>query len=292
MPGSRHESGAGDPDPGMTPILLAPWGRNGSTLVMSLLAAASEVLAPPHYPFERHQLLHFLRAAEVLAGAVRTGSTAQSGLMPGAWDGVVRPVAGLPFASADTGDLVSELLVGLWDGWVRHLRSSGRIEPSKRFYAEKSTVEVVEAFARRRPLHVVFIARDPRDLFASSMAFNTARGNFQFGWSKHAGSGELVARFVAETTHCLDALDRLPPSASRIVLRYEDLVRHPDAVIDQLSRRLGVRLTAAAAAIPPEHRTAPSAAASVGRWKHDLPAAIADALADLGRDLFARLGYD
>jgi hypothetical protein len=280
------------PPPPLQPILLAPWGRNGSTLLMSLLASSPEVLVPEPYPFEHHQILHFLRAAEVLAGVSTAPREQQSTLMPGIFDGLLRPIEGLPVEVSRTRTLVSDLLAGIWDGWVESLRANEAVRASVRYYAEKSTVEAAHAFGQRRSGYCIFVTRDPRDIFASSKAFNQSRGNFEFGWSGEADSG-LVQRGIVEMTRTLDIFEQLPSAMQRIVLRYEDMVLADSPGLAALARTLGITISPKrASTVPSEHRTTASPAASVGRWQRDLPPDMAAEIRTRGDQLFKRLGYD
>jgi hypothetical protein len=280
------------PPPPMQPILLAPWGRNGSTLLMSLLASSPEVLVPEPYPFEHHQMLHFLRAAEVLAGVSAAPRQEQSTLMPGIFDGLLRPIEGLPVEVSRTGTLVSDLLAGIWDGWVESMRANESVKASVRYYAEKSTVEAARAFGQRRSGYCIFVSRDPRDIFASSKAFNQSRGNFEFGWSDKADPG-FLQRGIEEMTRTLDIFESLPSLMRRIVIRYEDMVLADSPQVAELARTLGITISPERAAkIPSEHRTTVSPAASVGRWQRDLPPEMAADIRTYGERLFKRLGYD
>jgi hypothetical protein len=294
LSGGGARGGQESPDTAkVTPIVIAPWGRNGSTLVMSILTSAPEIFGPPDYTYdayERYQLLHFFRAAEVLAGRSAAVSVSQAVLM--ASKEGAPPINELPFLVGNADDLVSTLLVSLWDGYVAHLRRAGLITPQKKFYAEKGTVDLVAAIARKRPVYCIYVKRDPRDLLASSKAFNEARGKFDYGWSDREDSRSIVGRLIKETTYCLDVLDRLPPSAIKITLRYEDLITNQEQSVECIARQLGTRLSAALArSIPRDHKTSSSDHDSIGRWRSDLPRALKDEIERSAGGLLARLGY-
>jgi hypothetical protein len=274
----------------ITPILLAPWGRNASTLLMSIFASAPEIVAPLDYAHERYQMLHFMRAAQVLAGQSAAAAVSQSSLMDkraGA-----PPVIELPFLAGNRADLETTLLVSLWDGYIDHLLRQGLISAHTKYYAEKGTVDLVEAFSQKRKVYCIYVKRDPRDVLASSKAFNEFRENFDFGWSQRQDVGAIIRRLVAETTYCLDVLDRLPPHAIKISIPYEELVLAPERWVDRLAGILGTPLPLrASSAIPASHRTSVDAAASVGRWRVELPEDVQEKLAASAGPLLLRLGY-
>jgi len=274
----------------VTPILLAPWGRNASTLLMSVFAQAPEVFAAPHYAHERYQMLHFMTAAQVLAGQSVAAAVPQSSLMDKAAG--APPVIELPFLAGNRTDLQATLLVSLWDGYVDHLRRESLIGTGTRYYAEKGTVDLVEVFSQKRKVFCIYIKRDPRDVLASSKAFNEIRGDFEFGWSRQQDVTAIIQRLVSETTYCLDVLDRLPPRAIKVIIPYEELVLNPQRWINHLAEILATPLSSSTpAAIPADHRTSINEAASIGRWRVDLPQEVQNALAASAGRLLQRLGY-
>lgn len=271
------------------PILMAPWGRNASTYLMSVFAAASEVYAPQSYPFESQHLLQFMRAGEVLAHTSPATAMPQSEMMPGRWDGLLRPFHDLPGPDADRGELACDYMIGLWETWISHLRRNGGIGGQVRYHAEKTTMDVVATIARRRTLFSLFIIRDPRDILASSRAFNRTRGNRDFGWHEGVDPSILVRRLISEHSQNLDKRDTLPDTVTRIDIRFEELVREEGRVLRKLSEILDIDLSNTHNRPVPEwHRTSDK---PIGRWKHELPEAVAAQLRSEGADLLSRLGY-
>jgi hypothetical protein len=146
----------------------------------------------------------------------------------------------------------------------------------------------------------LFLVRDFRDMIASMRAYNARKGSGDFGRDK-AGCDEAWLAHVHQNFLVLRAAwrDRGEPGS---LVRYEDLVRAPDTTLPPLLDFLGLdaapetvsRLIAAAAPDAPElrgHGTAGSPEASIGRWRHDLPAELRAATEETFGDLLEEFGY-
>jgi hypothetical protein len=136
-------------------------------------------------------------------------------------------------------------------------------------------------------------------MLASMQAYNARKGFGDFGRE----TAESDATWLTELHRGVVALrdawrDRGDPSS---LVRYEDLVRDPDATLPPLLTYLGLdaapeivrRLIAAADA--PElrgHGTAGSPEASIGRWQHDLSPELRAAVAETFGDLLQQFGYE
>lgn len=274
----------------MTPILLAPWSRNGSTAVMKILAGSNEILTSNRYPYEAYQLLQFVRAAQTVTGLTPATPRRQADLMPGVWDGTLTPVDGLPFLGSKSLDLCIDILMSLWDGWCNHVKE---VEGNAgwRYYAEKSEFEAVELFGRRRSVRLLWVSRDPRDIFLSSRAFNEARSDTEFGWSGEDAAQE-ARRMIAGAKYVLERFGSLPSNVDRLVLRYDQLVRDPQRFTKTLGDWLGVNLDPGSVkGIKETHRTSKSHAASVDRWRTEMPSSIKKVFSDEGSDVLRELGY-
>lgn len=147
----------------------------------------------------------------------------------------------------------------------------------------------------------IFLVRDFRDMVCSVLAFNEKRG-YQAFWRELVDTDEeYVTRIVR--VRLMELYRQWQARADRTCLvRYEDLVQRPLEVLPEILAYLGLdggsevaeKMLAAAAVETPElrdHRTAPDAAASIGRWRRDLtPELQAVCRRELG-DLLEAFGY-
>jgi hypothetical protein len=140
----------------------------------------------------------------------------------------------------------------------------------------------------------VVLVRDPRDVLCSFRRFADSGAKAVQerlpGWGKRA-----AAEFCVEFRSLYGYGLPLVPNA--LLVRYEDLVEAPQRELDRVLIHLGLDPTAATlddAARPAlfaRHGTSSSAAASVGRWRSDLPADEAAYVTQELGDLLARFGY-
>ena len=146
----------------------------------------------------------------------------------------------------------------------------------------------------------LFLVRDFRDMIASMRAYNARKGFGDFGRETAQSDATWLAELRRGVIALRDAWrERGDPSS---LVRYEDLVRDPDATLPPLLASLGLdtapetvsRLIAAAAPDAPElrgHGTAGSPDASIGRWRHDLPPELLAAVEETFGDLLQEFGY-
>lgn len=140
----------------------------------------------------------------------------------------------------------------------------------------------------------VVLVRDPRDVLCSFRRFaDTGAKVVQErlpGWGKRA-----AAEFCVEFRSLYGY--GLPLVPNPLLVRYEDLVRAPERELGRVLAHLGLDPASSApadttqAALFLRHGTSDSAAASIGRWRRDLPAEEAAFVTQELGDLLARFGY-
>jgi hypothetical protein len=142
--------------------------------------------------------------------------------------------------------------------------------------------------------------RDFRDMVASMVAYNARKGFDDFGRETAESDEVWLAELQRGVTALRDAWRER--GDARSLVRYEDLVRDPAAVLPPLLEALGLdaraqtvdALIAAAAPDAPElrgHGTAASPAASIGRWQHDLSPQMQALVAETFGGLLEEFGY-
>lgn len=246
-------------------------GRVGSTLLMQLLGTSDEVIFERRYPEGEFRYLSYcMRAAEWVATP---------------WDPSVHPgVTELLFGPSDLGgpipfapslvnidQLAPSLLAHMWKALSDQLLRSA---PNGRYYAEKIVGEGRLLLDSAIPVRLIDLVRDPRDIFCSVRARTGAGPGF--GRHDQQSDDDFLEQMVSVHRQRLGAMAATPDRVDRMVIRYEDLVADLSAFAVTLSSWLGLQLDARVLEDSPEqnrhHMTSPSAAASVGRWRHELSA--------------------
>jgi hypothetical protein len=284
--GERAELASGDTGP--SPLLVNTIGRSGSTWLVWLLSCHPEIVALR--PFN-----HDTRVATYWTSILQTLSRPSSYL---------RQVNPQDLARRDwwlegpTDSHVADEAIGRWLGhesveslastckdridqfYERVAASEGRT--GMRYFVEKCLPYQVqpdlldELYPSARELILV---RDFRDQLCSIIAFDEKRGYRAFGREQRLDDAEYV-----RTTLRLSArrmLRRWEQRRDRAqVVRYEDLVLDPEATLSGVLDYLGLEagddlieeiIARASRESGQAHRTTPSAAASIGRWRRDLP---------------------
>lgn len=288
----------------LAPMLVHQLARGGTTVLMRLLAAHPEIAA-----FDRNQLetrlgLSLLHALAVTGGGYPPGE--RRDFVDGAPDLLPTPHLTSDELGAEAAAWAfGDGLGALRDGYAAAIDGTYRaLRPSARFWAEKfqfespgAAVTQQLAIATWPATRQVIVLRDPRDLVCSRLSFNSKRSFGSFGLElgdDHESAVPVTARHVRMV---LDQLDAFPDAA---VVRYEDLVGDPVAAATRLFGGLGLAydwatvrhaVDASTGRRDEQHMTTSSAAASVGRWRTELPPAALSALErELGSEL-ERLGY-
>jgi hypothetical protein len=169
-----------------------------------------------------------------------------------------------------------------------------------KYFAEKYLVGVRRMVREWYPQSKeVILVRDPRDMFCSIEAFNAKRGYLAFARDRLTDPEEYIRMRMREISRLVQLWKTTPVH----LLRYEDLVREPlatvRAVLEHLDLASGAELVkdivetgSRKADAVPFHRTSPSAAESVGRWRRDLPESLQRFFTSEYGDLLGQLGYE
>jgi len=174
-----------------------------------------------------------------------------------------------------------------------------------RYFAEKFLLEpvlldlVLECFPGAREIVLV---RDFRDRLSSVFAWNEKRGERGFGHDAQMSKAEyLTERVRVDAGELLDRWRRRGAAAH--LVRYEDLLLEPRATLKALFEYLEVEAGGSAldellaVATQPSklldsHRTVADPTQTIGRWRRDLPAELAEECNELLADVLDAFGYD
>jgi hypothetical protein len=141
---------------------------------------------------------------------------------------------------------------------------------------------------------MLVLLRDPRDTYASLLAFREAT-KAELGQREAADKEDYFRRFIERQRDRLRWIAGLEQGQDATIVRYEDLVRDLPGLARRLEEWLAVDLDAESVMrdrrVGWVHRTADSPEQSIGRWRSDLSREIADAIArELAPELTA-LGF-
>jgi len=249
------------------PIFVVGVGRSGTSLVQSMLAAHSQVAFPPEMQFVRRYLGRGrLARAHARGGtaAVRVVLEADDrvGRLGLDLDRVLSRYAGGPFSEAD---LYETLLTAYAE--MQGKPRAGDKDPR--------CVEFLPLLARHWPgAHVVHVIRDPRDVLASKK---------KAAWSRHRSVlTHVFANRVQLRAGRRDGPRLYGPRYHEVV--YEELLADPEAVLHDLTGRLGLpyegrmlEFAEAAEALVSADELAwkretlgPLLAANAGKWRLEL----------------------
>jgi hypothetical protein len=290
----------------LTPLLVTTLGRSGSSWLMRLLGQHPQIVTYRPGEREPRALTYWADVCFALSGP-RRAFTPLLGEQrsPGWWAGgegvpedpSVPEEALARHLTLEVPAALSAFCRGRVDALAAVLAGLEGKGGTGRYLAEKfvpGQAPVRDLLRAWYPaLREVVLVRDPRDLFCSAAAYNARRGLVTFG-------RDLVATDALHLAWLADRVAEMAEAAGRDgahILRYEDLALRPEEALAGLLGFLGLEgdpqaLLAAAALDDPAHaahRTSPTAAESVGRWRRDLPGDLA--LAYSPGDTLARLGY-
>jgi hypothetical protein len=158
-----------------------------------------------------------------------------------------------------------------------------------RYYAEKHMNSWLLDRAELPPLRLLVLLRDPRDTYASLLAFREAT-KAELGQRQAADEADYFRRFIERQRDRLRWIAGLEEGQDTMIVRYEELVRDLPDVARRVENWLGVELGAESVMRDKRvgwvHRTADSPEESIGRWRSDLPGEVGEAIR---RDLRAEL---
>jgi hypothetical protein len=290
----------------LEPILVDCFGRDGSTLMMHLLASSPEIAVGDRYPYEDRYFTYLWRWSRLLDrtdwprdlwGSNEVCSVSQEGSLP-----LIGPPPWLPRDLMDEGAngqaMSSRCFELVWQEFSRRARercrttSDGdRVEP--RYYAEKHLDTWRLNLEELPPVKLVVLLRDPRDVWVSVQAFErTQPGVANFRSRGTVSHQDLLRYQIARQRNRLRWIAELLQDDEVVVVRYEDLVLDLPAVANRLERRLGVSLNLEGIGgrdrVFNRHGSSDAPEASIGRWRKELDPEVAELFAEgIGAELSA-----
>ncbi len=281
-----------DYDPVLQPLMVSSLGRSGSSWLMRLLKWHPRIAVHDGHPYEsrlcKYYVHNLLKTLAEPVSNVRTTYADELFDTNVHWLEAELPqdpsqhsrflVKRIERLAAFCQQEIDEVYAGV----AGQSTEGSRGERAVRYFAEKHgpghTPRLLwELYPRAREIVLV---RDFRDMFCSVLAFNRARRSQDFGMK----DAHTDAEFLEITRQ--RAVGLVGSVCSRTqdvyVLRYEDLMRRPEAVLQSVFDYLDLRDAGAAAGdvlrrvraqkpVEHSHRTTDSDLSSIGRWRQDLP---------------------
>ena len=315
MPSERKRNArAAEGEGVLEPILLDYFGRDGSTLMMRLLATSPQIAVASKYPYEQRYFAYLYRWARLLGRhqwprdfwtGHHLGSLTQEKSTP-----FLGPPPWLPrdLLEPERGgeDISSYCFRTVWAEFSRraaaHTREQRGVPDAEvRYYAEKHLNTWMVKLDDLPSVQLVALLRDPRDTYVSIEAFRRKRreaGQAGIRMGRHAGeTGEAwLARFLRRQRERLWWIEQAMKQGTVLVLRYEDLVLDLPRQARRIEDWLGVRLEPAAVAkddrLRTSHVSADTPESSIGRWRTEMPPELARRLNDELADELRALGFE
>ena len=269
----------------LTAILVAGFGRSGSTALMSLLAGGPRVACDRVYPFENRYLTYLAKLA-VLLERQDPGRRVTAHQL---YDFANAAFGAHPWPAAHAGVAANEWLRNLWQAYSAQ---AALTMPGAGFYAEKAPAWLPALARESIPASTIYLFRDPRDIYLSANALMRRRGSP--GFDRTAEDTDLdYARTLAH--RFLNYFENYYMDRRRqdcTLVKYEDMILQRDDLPVRLARELGVECRWDDSPWLETHRTTPDLVSSVGRWRREpVPEEANRFLRDYLGTAMAHLGY-
>jgi hypothetical protein len=253
---------------------------------MNILATDPQVVFDREYPYEVRYLAYYAKLSSILKNRPPDARFTSDHLYTfeesvfGPW----------PWHGHNGGQNVDWLRI-FWDLFSSNAKTA---DQRAEFYAEKAPVWLTPMVRPVLPCFVIYLFRDPRDVYLSSNAFMKKRSYYSFHRGHDDNNLDHARSLGLELVNYFENFseDGVANQES-FLLRYEDLVSHPEEFLAWL-RNIGLTpdLDAALDQQMAEHQTSPTLAASVRRWQKEyIPPEVSGSFErHLGREM-AKLGY-
>ncbi len=241
----------------LVPVLVDYYSRDGSTLTMRLLGSSPQVAVGGTYPYEHKFFAYLWRWSRLLTrpdwddaewDTNDLGSILQerdrSVLGPPPWrrrDLMEGTEAGAPSISRQAFDFT-------WHEFSRRAAAVTRVEhhdpgADVRYYAEKHMNSWLLDRGELPPFRLLVLLRDPRDTYASLLAFREAT-KAELGQREAADEEDYLRRFIERQRDRLRWISSLQEGPDAAIVRYEELVHDLPGVARRLEGWLEVKLDA------------------------------------------------
>jgi hypothetical protein len=310
----RGRSSSQAPSSGwLEPLLVDYFTRDGSTLMMRLLATSPQIAVGGGYPYEHKYFAYLFRWAHLIDRTDWPGRIWNANGLATLTQEQQMPMMGAPpwsprelLEDATTGDEFGDhAFRAVWEEFSRRAseetrKRSKRPDADVSYYAEKHLSTWKVDLGRYPDLRVLAVLRDPRDTYVSIASFTTKRERAGARRSMGRQPGESkeawLERHLARQRDRLQWIRKAMDEGTMPVFRYEDLVLNLEGEARRLEEILRIELDPAAVLadqrMRANHVSAATPEDSIGRWRREMPPDLVKKFNDaLGTELEA-LGFD
>lgn len=307
----RHRAVPSSFEPTIQPLLVNSLARTGTTWMMRLLAEHPSIATLRIYPYEVRPARYWMQLLGAMAEpANQAQAVSRLGNFDAEWWATQDPLqrgslsqnASLQeWFSSQFVEQVAVLCQRSVEDCYRKIAAAQNQETPIYFAEKHIPDEVPGIFWELYPnTREVFVVRDFRDMLCSIRAFNAKRGALDFSRDLVATEEEYIYYLARGAQQLLSGWKTRGQRAC--LVRYEDLMLQPAETLLRVLRYLELEsgdlavegMLRRALVDTPEleaHRTAGSARASVGRWRHDLEPASQLLCEQVFGDLLREFGY-
>ena len=309
----KANSRPSDGERALEPILVDYFTRDGSTLMMRLLATSPNIAVGGKYPYEHKYFAYLYRWCRLLDRRQWPRDFWTGAHLASLTQEEVMPFMGPPpwlrrelFEPRRGDEEMSEYAFRtVWEEFSRRAAAQTREQHKApgaevRYYAEKHMTSWKVSLDHLPSVRLAALLRDPRDTYVSITAFTKKRqeaGDQGFVMGRVPGESSEVwlARYLERQRERLRWIQQAMKNGTTPVFRYEDMVLDLPGQARRIEDWLGVSLDTAAVSKDeklPSHVSASTPESSIGRWQTEMPAELARQFHDvLGEELKA-LGFD
>ncbi len=299
---------------GLRPIMITTLGRTGSTWMTQLLGGHPGIITYPPFHHEVRLASYWLEVFLSLTEPQSYLQGVQALVSESDWwlgrartyDEETEDDDMLQYLGRHQVEALSVFCKQRIDGFYKMLAErEGTKDPI--YFAEKALPQIGGQILALRGLYPgvreIVLVRDFRDMLSSIFAYNERR-QFPF-FNRHLAEDDVdyVRRFIGPDVMMLkDAYEQRADSAH--LVRYEDLITDPRPTLRSMLAYLELddsdesldAMLGSNGRVPleghQEHRTAPSAEESIGRWREDLDGELLAECNEGFGSALERFGYD
>jgi hypothetical protein len=295
-------------DARLEPLMVSTLGRTGSTVLLRALDAHRGIVAYRPFQYEPKVVSYWLdlflalsEPASYMSQVVQPSDPSEDWWLgrrakaPELIDAHVQEwlgVAGVERLAAFCGESIEALYSRVADD----ARRGDALYFAEKLLPNAAPWLMWELFPAARE---ILLVRDFRDMACSIIAYNAAREMAAFGRDKVESDSEYVRQLGAGVTSL--AREWRTNGRRAHLVRYEELITEPDRTLEAILEYLELgtedlpdmkeRLLDQGPAFE-QHGTAPSAAESIGRWRHELGDELRQACDEAFGESLELFGYE
>jgi len=309
LPSPGEGAGGGS----LKPLLVDYFTRDGSTLMMRLLASSPQIAVGGGYPYEHKYFAYLFRWSHLIDKTEWPRQVWNSGGLATLTQEQQMPLMGAPpwrqrelFEPERGSEAMSDYAFrAIWEEFSRRAAAQTRKrlkrpDANVTYYAEKHLSTWNVDLDRLPPVQLLAVLRDPRDTYVSitSFAKKRQRAGRQRSMGRQPGeSAEAwLKRHLARQKERLQWLLEAMKGGTMPVVRYDDLVLNLESEAQRLGQILEVEFDPAAVAADEKmratHVSASTPEASVGRWRREMDPDLVKKFNDELGDELEALGFD